>query len=419
MKCTAPKPDLRFAPSLLVLLLATACAQSPALPQGAPVTTPESGTPTAAPTTVLTPSATPAVSPTTTGGTKPKDWAETFLLVNSGVAKLAVTLCEGGATGTGFLVGEDLIMTAAHVAKDEVAINVSVNGQYTSARVLGINDEQDLALLKTPIALVGHRFDFAAALPSQGVEVAALGFPLDSGLTFTSGRVSALNQEMDSAFGTRRDLLQTDTAINPGNSGGPLVRMDGTVVGVVSAKRAWVIGTRTVDDYGAEGVGYAVQAPTAAVSAEDWKKRSTPVPSNTCSNQAETTSSNIITTNRSNHPQASGVIQSLLRHGQGINRAAYEAAFAVLTPEMQSQMQGLATWKAGLKTSFWRALTINAVTGSGDELTVAAVLRTEQDAEDGRDGQTCSDWTIKYSMSWDGAIWRIAGADDPAGPRAC
>ncbi|WP_026547212.1 hypothetical protein [Paenarthrobacter nicotinovorans] len=67
----------------------------------------------------------------------------------------------------------------------------------------------------------------------------------------------------------------------------------------------------------------------------------------------------------------------------------------------------------------WRALTINAVTGSGDELTVDVVLRTEQDAADGRDGQTCSDWTIAYTMSWDGTIWRIAGADDPDGLRAC
>lgn len=340
-------------------------------------------------------------------------------MMNSGVAKLEVILCEGGASGTGFLVDDDLIMTAAHVAKNEVAITVSVNGQYTSARVLGINDVQDLALLKTPIALTGHQFDFAAALPTQGVEVAALGFPLDSDLTFTSGRVSALNQELDSAFGKRRDLLQTDTAINPGNSGGPLVRMDGDVVGVVSAKRAWVLGTRTVDDYGAEGVGYAVQAPIAAASAADWAKRSTPVPSNTCGNESETTSSNIITTNKSDHSQASGVIQSLLRHGQGINRAAYEAAFAVFTPEMQTQMKGLETWKDGLKTSFWRALTINAVTGSGEELTVDAVLRTEQDAVDGTDNQTCSNWTIEYTMTWDGTIWRIAGANDPDGPRAC
>lgn len=423
MKCTAPKTNVMLAPSLLLLLLATACGSTPTSPQGTPQSTPRSTppmqTPSATATATLTPTAMPTETPTPTGMAEPKDWAEAFQLVNSGVAELGVTLCEGGASGTGFLVGEDLIMTAAHVAKNEVAISVSVNGQYTSARVLGIDDAQDLALLRTPITLTGHQFDFAAALPAQGVEVAALGFPLDSGLTFTSGRVSALNQELDGAFGKQRDVLQTDAALNPGNSGGPLVQMDGQVVGVVSAKRAWVLGTHTVDDYGAEGVGYAVQAPAAAVSAADWERRSTPVPSTTCSNQAETTSSNIITTNNSDHPQSSGVIQSLLRHGQGINRAAYEAAFAVLTPQMQTQMQGQGIWQAGLKSSFWRALTINSITGTGDALSVNAVLRTEQDASDGRNGQTCSDWTMEYTMSWDGTIWRIAGADDPDGPRAC
>ncbi|WP_309109015.1 serine protease [Arthrobacter sp.] len=404
MTFTAPKTIVRVAPAFLVLLLATACVPQQAPPQETPP--PETATQTA----------TASATPTPTGTPAPEDWAETFQLVKSGVAELAVTLCEGGGSGTGFLVGEDLIMTAAHVAKNEVAINVSVNDQFTSARVLGINDTHDLALLKTPTPLTGHQFKFATALPAQGVEVAALGFPLDSGLTFTSGRVSALDQELESDTGTRRGLIQTDTAINPGNSGGPLVLMEGRVAGVVSAKRAWVLGTRDVNDFGAEGVGYAVQASTAAAAATDWAQRNTPLPSADCRSHAETTTSNIITTNNADHEQASGVIQSLLRHGQAINRAAYEAAFAVMTPELQAEVEGFETWKAGLKTSFWRALTVNAINGSGDQLTVDAVLRTEQAAADGRDGQTCSDWTIEYRMTWDGTIWRIAGADDPSGP---
>lgn len=404
MRQSVRKTHIRFVPSALALLLATACIPPQSPPQGG-----ASPAPPSSPTTA-------SASPSPTGTPAHRDWAETFQVVNSGVAELAVTLCEGGAAGTGFLIGEDLIMTAAHVTKSEVAINVSVNGQYTSARVLGTNDAQDLALLKAADPLTGHQFEFATALPAQGVEVAALGFPLDSGLTFTSGRVSALNQQLDADVGTRSGLIQTDTAINPGNSGGPLVLMDGRVVGVVSAKRAWVLGTGEAEDFGAEGVGYAVQASTAAAYATDWGQRSTPLPPTTCNTQAETTSSNIITTNNSDHVHASGVIQSLLRHGQAINRGAYEAAFAVMTPELQEQVEGFDTWKAGLRTSFWRALTINAVTGSGDDLTVNAVLRTEQAPADGRDGQTCSDWSIEYKMSFDGTIWRMAAADDPNGP---
>ncbi|MDQ0800119.1 serine protease [Arthrobacter sp. SLBN-112] len=419
---TAAHRIIRFAPSLAVLLLATACLPPQASPGNSspPSAPPPSSSPSAspaAPTPVATPSSSPSHAP---GAAPPRDWAETVELVHSGVARLAVTLCDGGGVGTGFLVGPDLIMTAAHVAKNEAAINVSMGGQYTSATVLGINDNLDLALLRTPTALTGFRFSFARDLPAQGVEVAALGFPLDRGLAFTSGRVSALNQEVNLPAGTVGGLIQTDTAINPGNSGGPLLLMDGSVVGVVSSKRAWVLGTHDQNDYGAEGVGYAAPAPSAEAALSDWGRRTTPLPQASCDNQAQTSSSNIITTNHSDHEQAAKVIQSLLTHGQAINRAAYDTAFAVLTPELQNSEGGLAKWSSGLGTSFWRALTVNSISGSGNQLTVDTVLRTEQSAADGPGGQTCSDWGLRYKMSWDGTIWRMAEASTPAGPpKAC
>lgn len=409
MKFTALTANARFAPTLAALLLATACTSPGAAPDAgasvAPRPAPSSPSPES-----------PAATPSPTGTPAPKDWAETFQLVNSGVAHLAVILCDGGGTGTGFLVGRDLIMTAAHVAKNETAINVSVNGQYTTARVLGINDSQDLALLKTAAPVEGHQFRFSTTTPAQGVEVAAIGFPLDKGMTFTAGRVSALNQEVDTESGTLRGLIQTDTALNPGNSGGPLLLMDGSVAGVVSSKRAWVLGTGGTNDYGAEGTGYAASGITAAAQATDWGKRTTPLPSAGCRDHALTSSSDIITTNNADHEHASGAIQSLLRHGQAINRAAYESAFAVFTPDMQANMKGLSVWSSGLSTSFWRALTINSISGTDAELTVEAILRTEQAAQDGQDGQTCSDWSLRYTMTWDGDIWRIAAAESPTGP---
>lgn len=130
--------------------------------------------------------------------------------------------------------------------------------------------------------------------------------------------------------------------------------------------------------------------------------------------------SNIITTNRSEHPQAPKVIQSLLTLGQAINRAAYDTAFAVLTPELQQGEGRLAKWSSGLGTSFWRALTVNSITGPGNQLTTDIVLRTEQAAADGPGGKTCSDWGLRYFMAWDGNTWRLAKAATPGGqPKAC
>lgn len=132
---------------------------------------------------------------------------------------------------------------------------MSIGGQYTSASVLGIDDNLDLALLRTPTALTGYGFSFGPELPAQGEEVAAIGFALDQGLTFTSGRVSALNQEVRLPAQTVKGLIQTDTANNPCKSEGPLLLMDGSVVGVVSSKRGWVLGAGDQNDYGTEGVG--------------------------------------------------------------------------------------------------------------------------------------------------------------------
>jgi serine protease Do len=394
----------------VLALAATAClpaAPTPDIPQ-------TTSTPSPA---VTTPSPIPTATASASAG--PKDWSETFQLVNTGVARLAVTRCEGSVVGTGFIIGDNLIMTAAHVAKQEVAINVSVGGMYTSAEVLGINDTMELALLRTALPLPGHKFSFEAKPPTQGVEVAALGFPLDRGLSFTSGRVSALDQDATIGSRTITGLIRTDTALNPGNSGGPLVLLDGRVAGVVSSKTAWVLGTGDENDYGAEGMGFAVNAAKAMSAAADWGKRSTPVPSSDCGEGAETSSSDIITSNSSTHPAAEEVIQSLLTHGQGINGAAYDTAYSVMTPELQATFGSVDQWSSGLKTSFWRALTIKDINGTESTLTVDTILRTEQSAADGPNGQTCSNFPLHYKMTWDGTVWRMAAATPAGPPTAC
>src|SRR4029077_9133943 len=66
-----------------------------------------------------------------------------------------------------------------------------------------------------------------------GQKALAIGNPFGLDQTLTTGVVSALNREIESANGLPiRGVIQTSAAINPGNSGGPLLDSAGRLVGV-------------------------------------------------------------------------------------------------------------------------------------------------------------------------------------------
>lgn len=85
-----------------------------------------------------------------------------------------------------------------------------------------------------------------------GETVYAIGNPIgfEFQRTVTSGIISAKNRTIKLEEGDKKtyleDLIQTDATINPGNSGGPLIRQDGTIIGI-----------NTVKITTAEGIGFA------------------------------------------------------------------------------------------------------------------------------------------------------------------
>jgi serine protease Do len=409
LRSSAPAKAAVPAAYVALLLTLSGCISIPGAAPPAtstvPSTIPVTDTPTAA-----------SPAPATTPARQPGDWANTVTEVRSGVAKINVMLCDGSGYGTGFLIADDLIVTAAHVVKDQAAISVSLGSQVSSAEVLGVDEAADLALLHTGRPLQGHVFDLLTSPPVLGTDVAALGFPLDNDLTFTAGRVSGLNRQQTIDSRTVTNLIQTDAAMNPGNSGGPLLTMEGKVAGVVSSKRTWVFGGNREDNFSAEGTAYAVDARKAALAVESWRTRTQGLTPASCGLPAPTSTDSITVTLNSDHPAAANATQSLVLHGESINRSAYELAFAILTPEQQAYQGGLELWRANLGTSFWLTLDVDTVTSQGSDLTAVVQLRTSQAAKDGPDGQTCSVWVIGYSMKWDGSIWRIADTTSPEGP---
>ncbi len=372
-----------------------------------------SGTPgpTLSPTRSGTPG--PALSPSPSSEPVPTGWPEVVAQTQSGVGQFSVTSCENSFTGTGFLVGPDLVVTAAHMVRDASAISISFGRTSVNAVTLGVNELADLALVRTEVPVQGHQFQFRTTEPPIGTDVAALGFPLGRPFTLTRGTVSALNAEQKIGNRVLGNLIQTDAAINHGNSGGPLITQDGQVSGVV-------VTIEFDKDVRAEGIAYAVSAPRAAAAVQEWQARSVPVPLKDCGNAPAPGSGFFPLTVSASHDQARNIGQALLLHGQGINQGAYAAAFKQFTPELQATFGDSAAWSADLGSSYWRKAEIVDVTGSGDTLAADVNLQTSQDAAHGISGQTCSNWKLRYTMQWNGSAWLIAGTSLPFGqPSAC
>ena len=72
--------------------------------------------------------------------------------VRGAVVRLDVASCDARWLGTGFVVGDHEIMTAAHVALDAQTISVQTETGVTSAELIGLDLDADAALLWSPLS---------------------------------------------------------------------------------------------------------------------------------------------------------------------------------------------------------------------------------------------------------------------------
>jgi len=164
--------------------------------------------------------------------------------------------------GSGFIIDtKGFIITNNHVIEGATTITIGLlSGERFRARVIGVDKETDLAVLKIDSDHDLPLMKFGDSNAAQvGDWVLAIGSPFGLEQTVTAGIIS--KKDRDSAsFSTFQRFLQTDAAINRGNSGGPLVNMHGEVIGVNSQ-----IATLT-GDY--NGIGFALPSNEAKFVAE-------------------------------------------------------------------------------------------------------------------------------------------------------
>ena len=150
---------------------------------------------------------------------------------------------SGNSLGSGFAIGENCILTNAHVIENPNKIVIKTySGKEYTANLLGVNSAQDIAVL----GVAGVEFEYLTVASSTamktGDDIYAIGAPKSMAYTLTKGVVSAKNREIGG-----NEYIQIDAAINEGNSGGPLLNDSGQVVGINTLKMT-----------DSEGIGLAI-----------------------------------------------------------------------------------------------------------------------------------------------------------------
>lgn len=168
---------------------------------------------------------------------------------------------EQSSLGSGFIISTDgYVVTNNHVVQGADAIMVKMRDDKSfAAKVIGVDKETDLALLKIETKETLPTLSFASSEKLKvGEWVMAIGNPFGLGHTVTAGIVSAKGRVLGA--GPYDNFVQTDASINPGNSGGPLINMDGNVIGINSA----IIPA-------GQGLGFAIPSSMAEAIIEQLK----------------------------------------------------------------------------------------------------------------------------------------------------
>lgn len=141
-----------------------------------------------------------------------------------------VTLLSGVGSGSGFFIDAlGYLVTNYHVVGDAKYVKVRLaSGRELVGEVLRSDPVRDVALVKTE-AVALRSLAIAKPAPAVGDELVIIASP------FGEAFASSLSKGVLSGVSVVNGLqyLQSDAKALPGSSGGPLIRRDGSVVGLV------------------------------------------------------------------------------------------------------------------------------------------------------------------------------------------
>ncbi|MBI5103744.1 MAG: MarP family serine protease [Solirubrobacterales bacterium] len=167
------------------------------------------------------------------------------------VVRILGTACGLGVEGSGWVAGDGLVVTNAHVVagQDDTVVEVRGREPRLDAVAVAFDATNDVAVLRVD-GLDAPRLELAAD-PAAGTAAGILGFPQNGPYAVRAGRLGQTRDVVSQdAYGrgpvTRR-ITSFRGVVKPGNSGGPMVDGDGRVVTTVFAASR---GAATAGGYG-------------------------------------------------------------------------------------------------------------------------------------------------------------------------
>jgi S1-C subfamily serine protease len=157
------------------------------------------------------------------------------------VVKIQGTACGLGVEGSGWVAGNGVVVTNAHVVagEDDTTVQVQGEGPRHDAQAIWFDARNDLAILRVD-GISGVRALTMNVDAKPGTSAAILGFPENGPFDVEPGRLGSTTAvRTEDAYGrgpvTRR-ITSLRGLVRSGNSGGPMVDGRGRVVTTIFAK---------------------------------------------------------------------------------------------------------------------------------------------------------------------------------------
>ncbi len=150
--------------------------------------------------------------------------------------RLQSNACSRIQSGSGFFVGDGLIVTNAHVVAGSTRTEITTaDGAEAVGEVVSFDPATDLALLRTDLV----RAALPIATPTRGDRGLVLGFPGGGPFEpspFEVGQlIQARGYDIYDNTVVDRAVLALAAELEPGDSGSAVLRSDGSVIGVAVA----------------------------------------------------------------------------------------------------------------------------------------------------------------------------------------